>query len=135
MGTPSQPSRTAKTVLIVDDEEDILESLASLFEAAIPDIEVTTATSGPEALDFLRQRPVDLIISDYKMPSMNGVEFLSEAERLHPETPRLMITAYPDPDLAAQAVRKAHVALLISKPFDLNYFVDVVRAVLKRNAP
>jgi len=128
--------RTAPpTVLIVDDEPDILESLKLLIDSELPEVRVLTASSGPNALQLLRSGGVRLIISDYRMPGMDGFEFISQARKIQPGIPTIMMTAYPDPRLAARAVDELGVGLFIAKPFDLNYLVSVVRSLVVENGP
>ncbi len=118
-------------VLAVDDEEDIRESVKQLLELSLDAVEVITASDGDRALEILESGEFDLILTDYKMPKMDGLEFLQKAMTTHPHVPRLMLTAYPDPDLAARAVKEAGVGLFIAKPFDMEYLVDVVRSLLR----
>lgn len=118
-------------VLAVDDEEDIRESIKQLLELSLEQVEVITAKDGELALEVLKTGEFDLILTDYKMPNMDGLEFLQKAMVSHPDVPRLMLTAYPDPILAARAVKEAGVGLFIAKPFDMEYLVDVVRSLLR----
>lgn len=115
-------------VLVVDDNQEILESLRSLLETALK-FPVLTAQSGPEALGLLEVMPrngVNLILSDYLMAPMHGLAFLERARDLHPEVPRVLMTAHADLDLAIHAVNGARIASLLCKPFDP---VDTVRLV------
>ncbi len=118
-------------VLAVDDETDIRDSIKQLLELSLDNVEVITASDGQHALDVLRSGEFDLILTDYKMPNMDGLDFLKEAMDTHPDVPRLMLTAYPDPSLAARAVKEAGVGLFIAKPFDMEYLVDVVKTILR----
>lgn len=117
---------TPFTVLVVDDEKDIRDSLAELLDTALPDIHVRTAADGEQGLEVLGAGDVDLVITDYRMPRMDGLEMLQEARRLHHDVDSIMLTAYPDPRLAQRAY-EVGVALIIAKPFDMDYLIDVVR--------
>jgi DNA-binding NtrC family response regulator len=134
---PATSPAPQATVLLVDDEPDILDSLELLLQTEVPEVEVLKATSGQQALEKMRGERVRLIISDYRMPGMDGFEFLEAARRLQPGVPSIMMTAYPDPRLAARAVDELGVGLFIAKPFDLNYLVKVVRSLVLegRGAP
>lgn len=118
-------------VLAVDDEPDIRDSIKQLLELSLDHVEVITSSDGQHALDVLRSGEFDLILTDYKMPNMDGLDFLKAAMDTHPDVPRLMLTAYPDPSLAARAVKEAGVGLFIAKPFDMEYLVDVVKTILR----
>lgn len=81
-----------KRILIVDDEENTRIGLSKLL--AQEGFEVESAANGNEALDYLGQRKVNLVISDINMPDMNGLVFLRELSRKFPSTNVIMITAY-----------------------------------------
>lgn len=119
-------------VLIVDDEADIGESIGMILESLVPTVELVNAVDGKDALakmDALDgDPPVDLILSDYKMPNMDGIEFLHIVRKRYPDVPRLMLTAYPDPQLAVKAVREAGVGLFVAKPFDPEYVGQILQA-------
>jgi adenylate cyclase len=119
-----------QTILLVDDEVDILDSLRPVLEEAIEGVVVHTAESGAQALDILRAQRVDLILSDYKMPGMNGLDFLDQASRVQPGTPRILITAFPDVDIAIRAINEAGIEHFITKPFDTDKVIEQVRAAL-----
>lgn len=104
------------TILVVDDEADIAEAVAAVIHADHPDLEVVTAASGAEGLECLRQRAVALIITDFRMPAMDGLEFLEMARIIAPGTSRMMMTAFPDIDLATTALNQERISHFLLKP-------------------
>lgn len=127
-GTAAAPRPS--TILIVDDERDILDSLDFVIQTRLPGIEVVTALSGAAALDVMRRQPVGAILTDYKMPEMDGFQFVTEAHKIDAHVPVIMMTAYPDPGLAAKAQRDYGIGLLMAKPFDMRYMVEILRSAL-----
>ncbi len=93
----------SKTILIVEDEKVLRESLAGLLEEEGYD--VVQASNGKEAYDLVVQRPVDLVLSDVRMPEMDGLTLLGHLKQLAPETPVIMITAYGTVDSAVEAMK------------------------------
>lgn len=137
----AQPSTTAapaskpkRAVLIVDDEPDILESLCDLFEAALDNVECRTASSGQAALDILQKGGIDLILSDYKMPGMNGLQLLERARQVAPDVPRMIMTAFPDLDVAIEAINEARIETFFTKPLDPDKVVKGIASVLEARA-
>ena len=93
-----------RRILLVEDEPDIRASLKDLLEMQIPGAQVATAGNGAEGLQEIQRSRPHVIITDYKMPGMNGLEFLQAARAYAPETPRMMMTAYPDLEVATRAI-------------------------------
>lgn len=124
--------RTGKVVLVVDDEDDIRESVAELIRTKIPGARVITAKSGEEGLKILANDPARVIVADYKMGGIDGIEFLKRSRLIVPNAARLMMSAYAEGSLAIEALKEADVALLVTKPFQLDYFVQLVGTMLKR---
>lgn len=129
-GDGSAPRR----ILLVDDEPDILDSLKELLEAAIPDVEVVTAPSGQEALEILEKGQIKILVSDFKMPGMNGMELLRTARSKAPNTPRVLMTAFPDLQIAIQAINEAAIQNFFTKPLDPDEVVRVLSDMLEARA-
>ena len=118
-------------ILVVDDEPDILTSLRGFLESRLK-AKVTTASSALDGLKVLREgERFDLVLSDYKMPGMDGLAFLAKAHEAHPEAVRIMITAYADLDLAISAINQARILHFFTKPIDPDHLVDVLGTVLR----
>jgi signal transduction histidine kinase len=118
------PTRERMTLLIVDDEEDVLLSLRSMFRR---EFEVFTLTRAREALELLSTRPVEIVISDQRMPDMNGVQFFEQVSQQFPDVIRLMITGYADINSVIAAVNSGHVFRYIAKPWDPAELQSAVR--------
>jgi FixJ family two-component response regulator len=104
------------TLLLVDDEESILSSLKRLLRRE--PYQVVTANGGQAGLDQLALRRVDVIVSDQRMPNMSGVEFLSRAKELYPDTVRIVLSGYADLQSIADAVNEGAIYKFLSKPWD-----------------
>lgn len=103
-------------ILIVDDEEAILETMAFTFE---DDYDVLTATSARQALEILDQRgPIAAVVTDQRMPEMTGVEFLARVCERHPNTTRIILTGYADGDAMVRAINEGHVYAYVTKPWE-----------------
>ena len=102
-------------VLLVDDEESILSSLFRLFRK--DDYEIFRATSGAEGLRIAEENDISLIISDYRMPGMTGVEFLSQVKDIVPDAIRIMLTGYADLEASIAAINRGEVYRFITKPW------------------
>jgi adenylate cyclase len=106
-----------KSVLLsVDDEESVLKALQRSLRKV--DIEIVTALSGKAGLDILKQRQVDVIVSDIRMPHMSGAEFLKAAAAIQPTTTRIALTGYADPEETKAAINEGGVTQFLSKPWD-----------------
>jgi response regulator RpfG family c-di-GMP phosphodiesterase len=104
------------TILCVDDQENILSSLMRLFRN--DGYNVITATSGEEGLRLLEQHSVDLIISDMRMPGMDGATFLCEAADRWPDTMRILLTGHADLKDTVTAINDAAIFQYVNKPWD-----------------
>lgn len=129
MASSTGPPRRMR-VLVVEDEPDTLRSLQDLLEGGLPGVEVLAAASGTEALQMLERGPVDLILSDFRMANMNGLDLLVTARERAPQVTRLLMTAYPDLDLALAAINDGHVSGFYQKPIEPVALIETVRAWL-----
>ncbi|MBW2597545.1 MAG: response regulator, partial [Deltaproteobacteria bacterium] len=104
-----------ETVLIVDDEKNYPLILGAVLEEE--GFETFSANSGPEALELLKNTDVDLVLTDMKMPSMDGIELLERIKTKDEELPVIMMTAHGTVDKAVEAMQKGAYSYIL-KPFD-----------------
>jgi len=121
------------TVLIVDDEELVTISLRNLFILQ-SDYNVVTHTSPGEALSAARSFPVDLVISDYLMPELDGITFLSRLREIQPQTVRVLLTGYADKENAIRAINSVGLYQYIEKPWDNEKLLIVVKNGIEKRA-
>ncbi|MFT5451214.1 MAG: type II secretory ATPase GspE/PulE/Tfp pilus assembly ATPase PilB-like protein [Enterobacterales bacterium] len=103
-------------ILFVDDEVNILNALVRIFRQE--NYQISTATNGKEALDILAKDDFQLMISDFKMPVMNGGELMKKAKALYPEMIRIMLTGHADTDAIIAAIKDGAVYKFILKPWN-----------------
>ncbi|MEW6110330.1 MAG: response regulator [Nitrospirota bacterium] len=121
-----------KRVLIVDDEEDMVWSLKRNLRNGKLYVDIFTARSGEEALEFLKKVSVDLIITDIKMPGMSGLDLLLNVRKLCPQTGVIVMTAYPTPEFRKDALFKGCLHF-IEKPFDIKHLRKAVKLALEED--
>jgi signal transduction histidine kinase len=109
-------------VLIVDDDTALLEALPQALSLRMSAIQVDTSDSALDALKQAQENDYDAIVSDIKMPGMDGLALLAKIQELRPETPTLLITGHGEHDLAVQALRGGAYDF-IQKPIDRDYMV------------
>ena len=126
---PPEEERTAK-LLFVDDEQNILSSLKRVFRSQ--GYEILTATSGAEGLALMEQQPVDLVISDMRMPQMDGAQFLAAVAERWPETVRMLLTGYADLNSTVDAINKGRIYGYFSKPWEDNEIRLTVQHAIER---
>jgi response regulator RpfG family c-di-GMP phosphodiesterase len=102
-------------VLLVDDEESILNSLRRLLRGQ--PYEVLLATSGAQALEIMALEPVDLVMSDARMPNMDGATLLAHIHQHYPDTLRILLTGYVDLTTIVKAINEGQIDRYISKPW------------------
>ncbi|CAA6690213.1 MULTISPECIES: response regulator [unclassified Lentimonas] len=112
----------AKRLLVVDDEEGPRESLNMIF---CDDFDVSIATSGEEAIQFSKEAPFDVVITDIRMRGMSGIDVLREVKQIDAHTEVIVLTAYETLDTARQAISFG-ASEYLKKPFDLDHIQKVV---------
>lgn len=119
------------TVLLVDDEAMVLDSLKAFLELET-DYRVEAFVSGEEALKFAEDNEVDVAVSDFLMPGMNGIEFLGKLAETRPYAPRILLTGYADKDSAIQAINQLGLFQYIEKPWNNDDLLIVLRNALEK---
>ncbi|RON18273.1 two-component system response regulator [Pseudomonas brassicacearum] len=115
-------------VLLVDDEESILNSLRRLLRGQSYD--VLLATSGAQALEIMAQQPIDLVMSDARMPNMDGATLLAHIHQHHPQTTRILLTGYADLPTIVKAINEGQIHRYISKPWNDEEMLLTLRQAL-----
>ncbi|WP_165064750.1 hybrid sensor histidine kinase/response regulator [Paludisphaera rhizosphaerae] len=117
------------TLLIVDDEVDVLESLRHQFHRTY---KVLTAPNARAALDLLKENEVHILLSDQRMPGMSGDVLLAEARKLQPDAIRMLFTGYADIQAVINAVNEGHIFRYILKPWDAVELEGVIREAAEK---
>lgn len=111
------------TVLFVDDEERIVRSLRVLFRSRC---EVLATTSGRQAIEWVRQRRVHVVVSDQRMPEVSGVEVLRAVAQHSPATMRILLTGYADLEAVTASVNDGEIFRFVEKPWDAQHLIGIV---------
>src|ERR1700692_1480339 len=117
-------------VLIVDDDTALLAALPQALSLRLTAVEVDTSDWALHALDLIRERDYDAIVSDIKMPGMDGLALLAKIQDLRPDTPTLLITGHGEHDLAVQALRGGAYDF-IQKPIDRDCLVAALQRAIQ----
>ena len=119
-------------ILCVDDEPGIVRAIRRILKPE--PVNVLIAASGPEGLEILRKQPVSLILTDYRMPEMNGIEFLEQAAPLCPDAFRMILTGYAEAHVLVEAVNRGQIYKILYKPFQEEDIKLTVRSGLEHHA-
>src|SRR5690348_9639062 len=117
-------------VLIVDDDVALLQALPQALFLRISGIQVATSASAQGALELIQDHDYDAIVSDIKMPGMDGLALLQVIQEMRPDTPTLLITGHGEHDLAVRALR-AGAYDFIQKPIDRDYLVSALQRAIQ----
>jgi response regulator RpfG family c-di-GMP phosphodiesterase len=130
--SPESVSEVMPALLFVDDEPNILSSLRRLFRQH--SYKIFIANGGQEGLEILEKETIDLVISDMRMPVMDGAVFLTHVKARWPDTIRLLLTGYADIQSTIDAINRGEIYRYITKPWNDNDIVLVVKQALERKA-
>ena len=118
-------------ILIVDDEEMVTTSLRNLFRLRT-DYEAITFTSPEEALRSAERHMYDLVISDYLMPDIDGITFLSRFKEAQPQAIRILLTGYADKESAIRAINEIGLYQYVEKPWDNDALLMIVKNAIEK---
>ena len=121
-----------KTVLLVDDDVVLLQSLVVLLESA-GNFKVFSAQNGLDGLHTLRTTSIDIVITDVKMPVMNGIEFFAQICLENIKMTVIFITGHADED-QIQTVKELGAYEIINKPFQISYLTKIINQALASKA-
>lgn len=119
------------TVLVVDDEKMIIKSLSRLLK--MKGLDVVTAASAKGALALMEKREIALVLSDYNMPDMNGLDLMIEIRMKYPDTVRIMLTAFSEQHLMQTAINRGEIYRFFTKPWDEKELMSAVTSGLVRH--
>lgn len=126
METNSKPS-----VLIVDDEEMVITSIRAFLRLET-DYNIMGITDPEHAGKYVEQQPIDVVVSDYLMPKMNGIQLLAKAKQLQPEASRVLLTGHADKQSAIQAINDVALFQYLEKPWDNAQLLLVIQSAIER---
>ncbi|GCE03367.1 hybrid sensor histidine kinase/response regulator [Dictyobacter aurantiacus] len=130
MEMEQEKKKRTPRILLIDDDSAALSALSRTFRLRMRDIEVDTSISAFEALSLLKVKDYDAVISDIKMPGMDGMQLLANLHENMPEIPVLLITGHGEHELAMQALQEGAYDYTL-KPIDRDFFVASVRRALQ----
>jgi CheY-like chemotaxis protein/predicted regulator of Ras-like GTPase activity (Roadblock/LC7/MglB family) len=117
---------TEKWILLVDDEESILAVMIGSLNKLGQEYHVVTVLDGQAALEKFQQRRFDLVVTDYRMPVMNGLQLLEQLQSVRPDTPVILITAFPNYNVETEAAR-LNAFRYLTKPLKMESFLQIVK--------
>jgi response regulator RpfG family c-di-GMP phosphodiesterase len=118
-------------VLIVDDEDMVITSIRAFLQLET-EYRVTGLTVPEEAVKFLETNPVDVVVSDYLMPKMTGLQLLAKAKELQPEAARVLLTGHADKQSAIHAINDVGLFQYLEKPWDNSQLLLVINSAIER---
>ena len=118
-------------IVLVDDEDMVVTSIKS-FLTLETDYDVNGFTKPADALEFIESNRVDVVVSDYLMPDMDGITFLGHVRAVRPNVPRIILTGYADKENAIKAINEVGLFQYIEKPWDNDDLLIILRNGIER---
>lgn len=125
------PNGTRSTIMIVDDEEMVISSIKAFLQLET-DYHVQGFTDPEEASRFAEKQRVDVAVSDYLMPKMNGIQLLGRIKEKQPEASRVLLTGHADKQSAIQAINQVALFQYLEKPWDNAQLLLVIQSGAER---
>ena len=119
-------------IVVVDDEKIVTSAFATLLKVE-GFSDVNSFNSPGDALEFLKKNTPDIVISDFLMPQMNGLEFLAEVKKLYPEVSRILLTGYADKENAIRAINEIGLYRYIEKPWNNDDLIINIKNGIERS--
>jgi DNA-binding NtrC family response regulator len=119
------------TVVIVDDEDMVITSIRAFLQLET-EYNVAGFTLPEKAADYLRMNPVEVVVSDYLMPKMTGLQLLARAKELQPEAARVLLTGHADKQSAIQAINDVGLFQYLEKPWENAQLLLVINSAIER---
>ena len=120
---------TTKRVLIVDDDPDLLFLVAHSVKNLGPDYQVSTASNGASALEQILKQKIDLVVTDYMMPEITGLDLIEKARKLSPQTHFILMTAHHDTSQLRANIDDLNLSGFVGKPFTMPELLKVIQHV------
>jgi cyclic di-GMP phosphodiesterase len=125
------PEEIPATILVVDDEPVVVQSVAALLELETPH-KILTETSPHQAIEVAKINRLDMVISDFLMPELDGIRFLLEVRALYPETTLILLTGYADKENAIRAINEVGIFHYMEKPWENDDLLTIIRTGLDK---
>ncbi|MBC7928000.1 MAG: response regulator [Bryobacteraceae bacterium] len=119
-------------IMIVDDEDMVVTSIRA-FLTLETEYNVHGFTDPEQAARYLETNPVDVVVSDYLMPKLNGIQFLNKARTLQPEAARVLLTGHADKQSAIQAINEVGLFQYLEKPWDNAQLLLIIQSAIERS--
>jgi len=118
-------------ILVVDDNPPMTKTLADIL--GIKGYAVHAAYSGAEALKILHNQKIDILVTDVRMPDMNGVELYRRSRKTHPRLPTILMTAYAAGDIIQEGLEEG-IKTVLTKPLDIDFLLTLLSAMASAHA-